>query len=246
MRTNFLVGSCLSIGKICYKAILVTVSCARMQEWRILTTTSSLLTLLLLDVGEFLVLARKWIFPSNNVCFLLAIILLFASSERSALSHYGKFGKLRTRKSSTIQMPLWVYRLGPSKTKPVSEVCSLENLMPNSFSARLKVCDLCCQIIIVLFGFDFLYHRLRPYLHGLFSAFGHQKLLRTAKHPNLLARFYKNCFGKTDQNQHEHIIGRVVTIVEIHRFLDPRPFGPLHLPPYVIPTILRFFEQPDS
>jgi hypothetical protein len=50
---------------------------------------------------------------------------------------------------------------------------------------------------------------------------------------------------KTVENQHEHIIGRVVVIVEIHRFLDPEPFGPLHLPPHIIPTIHRFFSQPD-
>jgi hypothetical protein len=52
--------------------------------------------------------------------------------------------------------------------------------------------------------------------------------------------------SSTVQNQHEHRIGRVVTIVEIHRFLDPRPFGPLHLPPHVISTILRFFPEPYS
>jgi hypothetical protein len=34
------------------------------------------------------------------------------------------------------------------------------------------------------------------YLVGLFSAFGHQKLLRTAKRPNFSACFYKNRFGK--------------------------------------------------
>lgn len=50
---------------------------------------------------------------------------------------------------------------------------------------------------------------------------------------------------KTVQNQHERIIGRVVTILEIHRFLDHWPFGPLHLPPRVIPTIFRFFPQSD-
>jgi hypothetical protein len=35
-------------------------------------------------------------------------------------------------------------------------------------------------------------------------------------------------------------------IVGICCFLDPEPFGPLHLPPHVIHTILRFFSQPDS
>jgi hypothetical protein len=48
------------------------------------------------------------------------------------------------------------------------------------------------------------------------------------------------------QNQHEHKIDRVVTIVGICRFLDPEPFGPLHLTSHVIPTILRSSPQPDS
>jgi hypothetical protein len=48
------------------------------------------------------------------------------------------------------------------------------------------------------------------------------------------------------QNQHEHKIGRVVTIVGIRRFLDPEPFGPLHLTLHVIPMILRSSPQPDS
>jgi hypothetical protein len=51
---------------------------------------------------------------------------------------------------------------------------------------------------------------------------------------------------KTVQNQHEHKIGRIVMIVGICWFIDPEPFGPLHLPPHVIHTILRFFLQPDS
>jgi hypothetical protein len=36
----------------------------------------------------------------------------------------------------------------------------------------------------------------RPRLFGLFSASGHQKVLRTAKHPSFSVRFYKNRFGK--------------------------------------------------
>jgi hypothetical protein len=51
---------------------------------------------------------------------------------------------------------------------------------------------------------------------------------------------------KTVQNQHEHKIDRIVMIVGICCFLDPEPFGPLHLPSHVIHTILRFFSQPDS
>jgi hypothetical protein len=50
-----------------------------------------------------------------------------------------------------------------------------------------------------------------PHLFWLFSASNH---------------IYKNHFGKNHPNQYEHKIGRVVTIVEIHHFLDPKPFGP--------------------
>jgi hypothetical protein len=83
-------------------------------------------------------------------------------------------------------------------------------------------------------------------LFGLFSASGHQKLLQIAKRPSFSASFYKNALVKTVQNQHEHKIGRIITIVGICCFLDPEHFGPLHLPPHVIHTILRFFPQPDS
>jgi hypothetical protein len=34
---------------------------------------------------------------------------------------------------------------------------------------------------------------------------------------------------KTVQNQREHIIDRVTTIVGIPHFTDPKPYGPLHL-----------------
>jgi hypothetical protein len=37
---------------------------------------------------------------------------------------------------------------------------------------------------------------LRPGLFELFSASGHQKLMRIAKRPSFLARFYKNRFSK--------------------------------------------------
>ena len=83
-------------------------------------------------------------------------------------------------------------------------------------------------------------------MFGLFSASGHQKLLQIAKRPSFSASFYKNALVKTVQNQHEHKIGRIITIVGICCFLDPEHFGPLHLPPHVIHTILRFFPQPDS
>jgi hypothetical protein len=39
---------------------------------------------------------------------------------------------------------------------------------------------------------------------------------------------------KTIQNQYKHKIGRVITIIGIHRFLDHEPFVPLHLTPHVI------------
>jgi hypothetical protein len=57
---------------------------------------------------------------------------------------------------------------------------------------------------------------------------------------------------KTIQNQHEHRIDRVVTIVEIRRFLDLEPFRPLYLPPaynsydtQILP-IAKFSPHPDS
>jgi hypothetical protein len=79
-----------------------------------------------------------------------------------------------------------------------------------------------------------------------FSVYGHQKLLRTVKCHSFSASFYKNCFDKTVQNQRKHRIGRIVTIVGIHRFLDYELFGSLHLSPHVILTIPRFFPLPDS
>jgi hypothetical protein len=51
--------------------------------------------------------------------------------------------------------------------------------------------------------------------------------------------FIKIILIKNVQNQHEHIIDRVITIVGIRRFLDHEPFGPLHHHPHVIPIMLR-------
>jgi hypothetical protein len=82
--------------------------------------------------------------------------------------------------------------------------------------------------------------------------FGFLQLLATKSYcrsPNVLAfqpASIKIALVKTFQNQYEHKIGRIVTIVEICSFLDPEPFRPLHLPPHVMHTIRRFFPQPDS
>jgi hypothetical protein len=103
----------------------------------------------------------------------------------------------------------------------------------------------------IVFSLSILYSlscfRLRPYLFGLFSSSGYQKLLRTAKCPSFSARFYKNRFGKNgSKSTWQHRIDRVVTIVVIRRFLDLEPFGLLHLYPHVIPMIPRFFPQLGS
>jgi hypothetical protein len=82
-----------------------------------------------------------------------------------------------------------------------------------------------------------------PVCLGFFELPTTKSCCRLPNAPSFSAHLYKNRFGKNRSNQYEHKIGRVVTIVGIHHFLDPKPFGPLHLPPYVIPTILRFFHS---
>jgi hypothetical protein len=52
--------------------------------------------------------------------------------------------------------------------------------------------------------------------------------------------------AKIIQNQHKHIIGLVVVIVEIRHFIDPELYEQLYLPPHVIVMILKFSLQPDS
>jgi hypothetical protein len=64
--------------------------------------------------------------------------------------------------------------------------------------------------------------------------------------PYFSARFCENRFGENRPNQREHTIGRVVAISGICHFLDPKPYGPFHLPSHVIPTVLRFSPQTDS
>lgn len=51
---------------------------------------------------------------------------------------------------------------------------------------------------------------------------------------------------KTVQNQREYKIGRVVIIVRIHHFLNPKPSGLFHLSSYIIPMILILSLQLDS
>jgi hypothetical protein len=42
---------------------------------------------------------------------------------------------------------------------------------------------------------------------------------------------------KTIQNQHKHIIGRVVGIAGIRHFLDPKTYEHLHLLLHVMPNV---------
>jgi hypothetical protein len=85
-----------------------------------------------------------------------------------------------------------------------------------------------------------------------FLASGHQKMLWSGKRSAFQSASIRISLVKLVRNQYEHRIDRVITIVGIHRFLYIEHFGPLHLPPYVIRTILRFFFttrfslQPDS
>jgi hypothetical protein len=45
---------------------------------------------------------------------------------------------------------------------------------------------------------------------------------------------------KTIQNQREHVIGRIVVIVENHHFLYPKSYRLFYLPLHVISRIIRF------
>jgi hypothetical protein len=63
------------------------------------------------------------------------------------------------------------------------------------------------------------------------SASGRRKLPRTAKRPAFQLTFVRITLVKTVQNQCEHRIGRVIAIVGIRHFVDPKPYGPLHLFP---------------
>jgi hypothetical protein len=87
---------------------------------------------------------------------------------------------------------------------------------------------------------------LRPCLFQLFLASGHQKLLRTTKRTAFQPASIRIDLVKSIENQHKHIISRVIVIVRIRHFLVPEYYGHHHLPPHVIPTILRFSPQPNS
>jgi hypothetical protein len=78
-----------------------------------------------------------------------------------------------------------------------------------------------------------------------FSVSGHQKMLWTAKGSAFQPASIKFISVKTIQNQHKHIINRVVAILGIRHFLDHDPYGHLHLPLHIIPMIHRFSTQPD-
>jgi hypothetical protein len=85
-----------------------------------------------------------------------------------------------------------------------------------------------------------------PVCLGFFQLLATKSCCRSPNAPAFQPASIKIVLVKTIQNQHEHKIGRIVIIVGICWFLDPEPFRPLHLPPHVIHTILRFFPQPDS
>lgn len=61
---------------------------------------------------------------------------------------------------------------------------------------------------------------------SLFFLVGYQKLLRTAKLLFFSLFIWKSFLVKTVQNQHEHIIDRVVTTLEIYHFLDHKAYDP--------------------
>jgi hypothetical protein len=81
--------------------------------------------------------------------------------------------------------------------------------------------------------------RHRPYLFGLFQLLATKSSCELPKAPAFQPASIRIILVKIVQNQYEHRICRVITIIGIHRFLDPEPFGPLHLPPHLIPTIFR-------
>jgi hypothetical protein len=97
------------------------------------------------------------------------------------------------------------------------------------------------SLLILLLALDFM-----ALFVSSFLASGHQKLLRTAKRLAFQPTSIKIDLVKTIQNQYKHIIGRVVAIVGIHHFIDPEPYGYIHLPLHVITTIFRFSPQPYS
>lgn len=67
--------------------------------------------------------------------------------------------------------------------------------------------------------------------------------MRTVKHLVFWPIFVRIALLKTVQNQCEHKFGRVVAIVGIRHFQDPKLYGPIHQSPHAIPTILRFSPQ---
>lgn len=79
---------------------------------------------------------------------------------------------------------------------------------------------------------------LRTHSFQLFSAYNHQKLLRTTKRSVFQLAFIKIDSVKTIQNQHIHIINRVFALVGIYYFLDLEPYRHRHLLPHEIYTIL--------
>jgi hypothetical protein len=85
-----------------------------------------------------------------------------------------------------------------------------------------------------------------PVCLGFFQLLAIKSCRRSPNAPAFQPASIRITLVKTVQNQHEHKIGWIVTIVGICCFLDPEPFGPLHLPSHVIHTILKFSTKSDS
>lgn len=77
----------------------------------------------------------------------------------------------------------------------------------------------------------------------LFPPFGRQKLMRADKQFGFQSVFVRIVLVKIILNQREYIISRVVVLVVIHHFLDPKSYRSVYLPSYIISTILKFSLQ---
>lgn len=109
------------------------------------------------------------------------------------------------------------------------------------------------KITVKLLPFFFLkkvtLKRLHEYgyseMFQLCLASSHQNVLATAKHLIFQSTSIKIRFDKNRQNQHKHIISRVVTTVGIRHFVNPELYRHLHFTPHVILIIIRFSTQSD-
>jgi hypothetical protein len=84
-----------------------------------------------------------------------------------------------------------------------------------------------------------MHETIAPVCLGFFQLLATKSCCRSPNTPAFQPASIRIALIKTVQNQHEHKLGRIVMIVGMCCFLDPEPFGPLHLSPHVIHTILR-------